>query len=96
MSTDHERDDELLRAYAEVAERRSRRITELVVELEDLRRERGGARRSLERQVARLEVENARLREDLRAGAAPDRGRRPLPLRAARRLRRTLRARVRR
>lgn len=59
--------EDLLAAYAEIAERRARRITELVNEREELRRrlsEGGGARSAvaLEKRVAALERDLRRTR----------------------------------
>lgn len=87
-----ERDaDELLEAYAEVADHRARRISELVAEREELRRRLAARDDVAAQQVARLEVENARLAREVRGlRARLDRMTRFPPYRVARALRRTL------
>lgn len=60
-------DPDLLRAYAEIAERRARRISELVSELEARHRPEVSEERDLRRRLDALEKENAQLREQLTA-----------------------------
>lgn len=60
-------DTDLLAAYAEIAGRRARRITELTLELEALRARKDDGRRPLERRIEELTRENQQLRRDLRS-----------------------------
>ena len=90
--TEHEAEG-LLEAYAEVADHRARRISELVAESEELRRRLAARDDDAAQQLTRLEAENARLRREARGMRARlDRMSRFPPYRVARALRRTLRA----